>query len=150
MAQVDFYILPDDQPASLQHYVCKLAEQAWLAGQRVLIQTDSANDSQQLDELLWSIRSDSFIPHGIATLEAVDQQQPILISHQKVNDTQFHYVVNISSRPADITPENMPEKSLKIDEILNQNEDRKQTGRQLYKTYRALGYQLQHHTLDNV
>ena len=150
MTQVDFYILPDNQPASLQQYACKLAEQAWLSGQRVLIQTDSASDSRQLDELLWDIRSDSFIPHGIATLEAVDQQQPVLIAHQKVNDLQFDYVLNISSRPADIKPVDQVAQPIKIDEILNQDEQRKQTGRQLYKVYRELGYQLQHHTLNSV
>ncbi|MCW8935315.1 MAG: DNA polymerase III subunit chi [Gammaproteobacteria bacterium] len=144
MISVDFYILPDEQLENLQKYACKLAESNWQSGKRVLIQTDSANDSQSLDNLLWNIREDSFIPHGIATLEPSDQQQPILISHQKINDVNFQSIINLSSRPADLTHDH----SLMIEEILNQDESRKQSGRQNYKTYRESGYTLKHHTLE--
>ena len=146
MAQVDFYILPDDLLSSSQHYACKLAEKNWRQGKRVLMQTNSAEESEQLDNLLWSIKPDSFIPHGIATLEPSDSQQPILISHQKVNQTHFNNIINLSSRPADVN--NID--ALKIDEILNQDEQRKQSGRSNYKIYRELGFQLEHHTLETI
>ena len=144
MPRVDFYILADDQLSSLQQYACRLAEKHWQSGKRVLIQTDSADDSQSLNELLWNVREDSFIPHGIASLEPVDMQQPILISHQKITDTHFQRVINLSSRPSDITEND----ELMIEEILNQNEQRKQSGREHYKIYRELGYTLEHHTLE--
>ncbi len=146
MTCVDFYILPDDQLENLQKYACKLAETNWQLGKRILIQTDNATDSQSLDDLLWAIREDSFIPHGIATLEPSDKQQPILISHQKINDSNFQAVINLSSRPADLSDN----ENLKIDELLNQNEQRKISGRENYKTYRQLGYQLEHHKLESV
>ncbi|HED35506.1 MAG TPA: DNA polymerase III subunit chi [Gammaproteobacteria bacterium] len=165
MTCVNFYILPDEQLSSLQQYACRIAEKNWLSGKRVLIQTDSADDSKQLDELLWNLRPESFIPHGIATHEAQDRQQPILLSHQKVTDSNFQYIINLSSRASDIciepqttdnspdsTPPSIPDtppKELVIDELLNQNEQRKQTGRQHYKIYRDLGYSLKHHTLES-
>ncbi|HEY9200350.1 MAG TPA: DNA polymerase III subunit chi [Gammaproteobacteria bacterium] len=145
MPHVDFYILADSEQASLQQYACKLAQQHWSTGKHVLVQTDSVEDSQQLDELLWNLQADSFIPHGIATLEPVDQQQPILIANQAVNDSRFDVVLNLSSRPCDITE---PDKALQIEEILNQDEQRKQSGRAHYKIYRERGYSLQHHTLQ--
>ena len=145
MITVDFYILPDDQSASLQQYACKLAEQHWKSGKRVLIQTDSVTDSQLVDDLLWNINQHSFIPHGIATLEPVDQQQPVLISHQKVTDPNFQSIINLSSRAADISDND----ELGIEEILNQNEERKQSGRKNYKIYRDSGYTLEHHTLES-
>jgi len=154
MTCVDFYILPDDQLSSLFEYACKLAQKNWQSGNRVLIQTDSAQDSQQLDDLLWNISADSFLPHAIATLEPVDQQQPILISHQKIIDNNFQQVINLSSRPADIQPdsdrnsEQTGNTALRINEILNQDEQRKQASRVNYKTYRELGYTLEHHTLE--
>ncbi len=150
MINVDFYILPDDQLSSLQHYACKLAETHWQSGKRVLIQTDTANDSQLLDSLLWDIRDDSFIPHSIATLEPSDQQQPILISHQKINDKNFQSIINLSSRPADLNNETDSNNHFSIEEVLNQNEQRKQAGRQNYKSYRASGYTLKHHTLESI
>jgi len=165
MTCVNFYILPDDQLSSLQQYACKIAEKNWLSGKRVLIQTDSAEDSRQLDELLWNLRPESFIPHGIATHETSDSQQPILLSHQKIRDNNFQYIINLSSRVSDICNETpvtdnqqnsthsaTPDTSLEglvIDELLNQNEQRKQTGRLHYKIYRDLGYSLKHHTLES-
>ncbi len=143
MINVDFYILPDDQADSLQNYACKLAETHWRSGKRVLIQTDNADDSESLDNYLWNIRDDSFIPHGIATFEPADQQQPILISHQKINDDNFQSIINLSSRPADLN------NGIHIEEILNQDEKRKHAGRQNYKTYRESGYTLKHHTLES-
>lgn len=146
MSSVDFYILPDDKPSSVQDYACKLAEIDWLKGDSVFIQTDSEEETLQIDELLWKLDGDSFIPHGIATLEPSDLQQPILISHQKVNHTHFNSVINLSSRPSGIAGN----AELKIREILNQNEQRKQSGRNNYKTYRSLGYTLEHHTLESI
>lgn len=145
MPHVDFYILADNSQASLQQYACQLVQQHWSPGKRVLIQTDSVDDSEQLDELLWNLQADSFIPHGIATLESIDQQQPVLITHQAVNDSNFHYVINLSSRPCDISE---TDNALQINEILNQDEQRKQSGRMHYKIYREQGYSLQHHTLQ--
>ncbi len=144
MISVDFYILPDDQSDNLQKYACKLAEAHWQSGKRVLIQTDSSGESKLLDNLLWDLRSNSFIPHGIATLEPSDQQQPVLISHQKINSQNFQSIINLSSRPADLS-----NNELGIEEILNQNEQRKQSGRQNYKVYRESGYTLKHHTLES-
>lgn len=145
MSHVDFYILADSNPLSLQQYACRLAQQHWSSGKRILIQTDSVADSQQLDDLLWNLQADSFIPHGVATLEPVDQQQPVLIAHQTVNDSNFDVVLNLSSRPCDISG---TENNLQIEEILNQDEQRKQSGRTHYKIYRERGYSLQHHTLQ--
>ncbi len=147
MGRVDFLILPDDQPHSLQQYACRLAQQHWSTGERVLIQTDNESQSQQLDELLWNLGAESFIPHAVATLEAIDQQQPVLISHQKITDTNFQYIINLSCRPSDILSDSG---AVKIDELLNQDEQRKQCGRKNYKAYRELGYTLKHHTLESV
>ncbi len=151
MINVDFYILPDDQLSSLQNYACKLVEKNWQSGRRVLIQTDSSDESKAVDDLLWNIRADSFIPHGIATLEPTDKQQPVLISHQKINDSNFQSVINLSSRSSDLSLSHLTaDKELKIEEILNQDEQRKQSGRRNYKIYRESGYILEHHTLESI
>lgn len=160
MQHVDFYILGDADLARLQAYACSLASDSWQSGKRVLIQTDSSEQSQLVDSMLWDLHSTAFIPHGIATLEPIDQQQPVLIAHQKITDSEFQHVINLSSRPCDIVSGNNSSGELspgdvndtvaaiKIDEILNQDEQRKQCGRLNYKIYRDLGYTLKHHTVD--
>ena len=49
MTQVDFYILQLGARHNRQGLGCRLAEKAWLQGHRVLIHTDSEQESQQLD-----------------------------------------------------------------------------------------------------
>ncbi len=142
---VDFYILPDNQLISLQQYACRLAESNWQQGQRVLIQTSDASESKQLDELLWNLQENSFIPHGIASLEPVDEQQPILISHQPVNTSTFDTLINLSDQAIEVE---QPTASKKLYEVLNQEEQRKQLARIHYKIYRERGYSLEHHTLE--
>ncbi len=150
MISVDFFILPDDSLASLQRYVCKLAEAHWQENRRTLIQTDDLTQSQSLDDLLWAFKINSFIPHAVATLESVDHQQPILISHQKISNESFESIINISSRPANIPNKTSKRNTLIIKEILNQQEERKISGRQNYKFYRDSGYTLNHHTLETI
>lgn len=145
MAHVNFLILPDQQTASLLQYACKLAEANWQQQLRTLIMTADDQQSHQLDEQLWNLRSDSFIPHAIATLEPCDEQQPILISHQQFAAQNIQRVINISGLPCQLSADD----ALQIDEILNQQEPRKQCARENYKTYRQLGYTLQHHTLES-
>src|SRR5882672_4387346 len=63
MPRVDFYVLEGSEPRPRLVYACRLAEKAFLLEQRVSILTDSAEDAQQLDDLLWTFRDRSFVPH---------------------------------------------------------------------------------------
>jgi len=140
MSRVDFYILPDDSRNRLQLFACRLAEKAWQQGHRILIHTDSAGDSQQLDDLLWTFRDGSFIPHAQQG-SGDDADQPIMISHQDMDPGSFQLLINLSST----TPDN--DRFERIAEILNQEESRKQAGRAHYKIYRERGHELHHHDM---
>lgn len=56
----------------------RLAAKAHASGQRLLV-LGAADDLARLDELLWTERADSFLPHALSgALD--DSQQPILLS----------------------------------------------------------------------
>ena len=139
MTRVDFYILPDDKRNNLQLFACRLAEKAWQQGNRILIRTESMDESRRMDDLLWTFKDGSFIPHAISGNED-DKQQPVLISHQD-DMGSYQLLINLSaSTPADNQFE-------RIAEILNQEPGRKQAGRDHYKHYRDLGLDLHHHQM---
>lgn len=140
MSRVDFYILPDDSADGLQLFACRLAEKAWQQGHRILIRTDSADQSHHLDDLLWVFKDGSFIPHGVAGSEH-DDQQPVVISHQDAPADAFQLLINLSSGAPDSG------QFERIAEILNQDATRKQLGRAHYKVYRDLGHELHHHDM---
>ena len=65
MTEVDFYVLPGNEAAERLQFACRLADKAFRRGHRVYIHTASEAHASEIDELLWSFRSSSFIPHGL-------------------------------------------------------------------------------------
>lgn len=64
--RVDFYVLAGPKPAARLRFACRLAEKAYRLDHRVHLQTGSAAEAEQLDELLWTFRQGSFVPHELA------------------------------------------------------------------------------------
>jgi DNA polymerase III subunit chi len=139
MSRVDFYILPDDSRRALHHFACRLAEKAYNQGQKILIQTESADESRALDDLMWTMQDNNFIPHSISNAASNDDQA-VIISHnnEAVNDVQLF--INLSSMAAQHEFE-------RIAEVLNQQANCKQIGREHYKFYRDSGFELHHHEI---
>ncbi|MCX2802054.1 DNA polymerase III subunit chi [Microbulbifer thermotolerans] len=64
MTRIDFYVLPGDQHRDADIFACRLAEKAYRAGLRVLLAVDDKTRANELDQLLWTFREDSFLPHA--------------------------------------------------------------------------------------
>ena len=78
--RVDFYILETPDPAGRLQFACRLTEKAYGLDNRVYAHTDSAADAQQLDDLLWSFRQESFLPHVRGSAEECDTEGDLLIN----------------------------------------------------------------------
>lgn len=65
MTKVDFYVLPGTTSEARWLFACKLAEKVQRMGMRVLIAVNSEADAKQLDELLWTFKPESFVPHQL-------------------------------------------------------------------------------------
>ena len=65
MTEVDFYILPDEQPEQRSLFACRLADRAFRKGHRVYLHTRDEAGAQALDRLLWEFKPHSFLPHGM-------------------------------------------------------------------------------------
>lgn len=83
MTEIDFYVLPTDNPERRLEFACKLSEKAVARGHRVLIAVDTDAQAETLDECLWSFSNDSFLPHRIITATSTaDPAYPVEISVQ--------------------------------------------------------------------
>ncbi len=60
---------------------CRLCEKAYLQGYRVYLHTTSAEQAQRLDDLLWTFRQGSFVPHTLYPPSDDDAFSPVLIGH---------------------------------------------------------------------
>lgn len=65
MTKIDFYVLPETTSEARWLFACKLAEKVQRMGMRVLIAVASEVEARQLDELLWTFKPESFVPHQL-------------------------------------------------------------------------------------
>lgn len=142
MPRVDFYILPDQLHASLHLFACRLTEKALQQDNRILIHTASLEESQRIDDLLWTFNDDSFIPHALGGDED-EAEHPVVISHDLSKADDFQLLINLSNECA--THISIP----RIAEIVNQEPQRKNMGRDHFKRYREQGFELHHHEIKN-
>ena len=76
MARVDFYILAQSDERARHVLACKLAEKAWRLDNTVYIHTRDRSDAESIDELLWTFRDGSFVPHGLASNQDGTEASP--------------------------------------------------------------------------
>lgn len=65
MAKVDFYQLSSASRQNRNIFLCKLIEKVYLRKHQLYIHCQDQQEAQLLDELLWTYRDTSFIPHNL-------------------------------------------------------------------------------------
>ncbi|MED5461998.1 MAG: DNA polymerase III subunit chi, partial [Pseudomonadota bacterium] len=65
MARVDFYILQTSGELARQQFACRLAEKAYKLDNRIHIHVSEPEAAARLDDLLWTFRGGSFVPHEL-------------------------------------------------------------------------------------
>lgn len=141
MTQVDFYIVTSSAPDARERFACRLAEKAWHAGYRIFIHTESEFDAHRMNELLWTFRPDSFLPHG-RPAEPGNERLPVLIGSGNKPPTPFDVLINLGrSVPAyfDMFP--------RVAEIVSAEETTRNLARERYRVYRDQGCALRSHSM---
>jgi len=134
VAEVSFYILPSESLQDRYLFACKLIEKAYRSGSFCYVLTDSAEQSRIIDDLLWTFRAGSFIPHQIYTGEPPDIEKVILIGSLNAPEHWQKILFNLSSRYPDVGPQ-----TERILEILDNSETTKEAGRNRYRQYQQSG-----------
>ena len=132
MTQVEFYILENDQ--SREMIACHLVEKAWQQQHRVHIHTESAAQAKKLDEMLWSFSDDSFIPHEIGS----HNEKLATVSIDHAADPVCHeMLINLAAEvPVFFS------RFERVTEIIDDDPQHKESGRERYRFYRDRGYEL--------
>jgi DNA polymerase-3 subunit chi len=142
MTRIDFYISKDKHPGARQKLACKLIEKAYKLGHHIYVHTDSDQKASELDELLWTFRDGSFVPHH--KLPATeDQNSPVLIGHANEPGGEHDVLINL----ADEVP-NFFSRFERVAELVDDNPENKTRGRDRFRFYRDRGYELKTHELS--
>lgn len=131
--RVDFYVLSTTAAYGL--LACRLLEKAYLRGHRVFVHCQTAKAASSLDELLWTFKPDSFIPHCLQDDESKTAHSPIQLGYGPQEPQGFNDIlINLA--------EAIPTFYInfqRIIEIVEADEPAKLRGRDHFRCYRNAG-----------
>ncbi len=140
MAQVDFYVLSQSGEQARQVFACKLAEKAWRLNNSVHIRTGTRADAETLDNLLWTFRDGSFVPHFL--VGAGHAEAPIAIGCSDDPIEPRDLLINL----ADDIPASA-EAFPRIAELVSSDAECRRLSRKRFAAYRDQGHELNTHML---
>ena len=139
--RVDFYSTTDARPEAAARLLCRVIEKAYKQGLTLYVHTGTPRRARFVDDLLWTFRDSSFVPHA-----CIDGGQPasapVRIGSGDIIADGADVLVNLSeqvplpmqgfARVVDAAPGGEPGLS---------------AGRQRYRWYAQQPVELQHHRL---
>jgi DNA polymerase-3 subunit chi len=131
--RIDFYVLPDYQEKGRALLACRLADQAYGLGRTVYLFASSDAQAAMLDDLLWTFRQDSFIPHERYPLIGAEDS-PVLIGTASPAAVVAQVLINYTN----VLPESF-ERFERVVELVDQHPDVLAQSRARFKQYRERG-----------
>ena len=142
MARVDFYVLECADERSRFTLACKLAEKAYRLKHSVYIHAKSRDDAERLNELLWTFRDGSFVPHGLIGANAETERAPVMIGCEPDGVESRDLLINLCDEiPA--FAESFP----RVAELVTSEENCRLLSRKRFAEYRDKGHAIQTHKL---
>ncbi|MEH6583545.1 MAG: DNA polymerase III subunit chi [Halioglobus sp.] len=139
MTRVGFYVIQNNDVQQRLHIAARLADKAFQQGMSIYINADSEDQARQLDELLWSFRPGSFLPHGITGME---HSEKIAIGWGQEPGNHNDLLINLQ---LGIPP--FFGRFNRVAEVVTQDPKSLASLRESWSYYKARGYQLDKHDL---
>ncbi len=133
MPRVDFYVLLDQRANGRALLACRLVDKAYSLGHAVYVLAGSEAQAEALDDLLWTFRQDSFIPHERYPLTG-EENSPVLIGTVLPTEATAQVLINFTDR----LPEGF-ERYERVVELVDQTPEVLTQSRERFKQYRERG-----------
>ena len=141
MPRADFYLIAKDrfraQPLRL---VCELARKAHDAGLWTLVLARDAAQAEQLDDLLWDMGDEVFIPHQIAGTDMDEEEAAVLIATPDLDVPLRPLVINLRDAAVDGTFD-------RVLEVVPADPEARGPLRERWKHYQARGLDVNKHDM---
>ncbi|RMG57072.1 MAG: DNA polymerase III subunit chi [Gammaproteobacteria bacterium] len=140
MTRVDFYILERHPDHGRELLACRIAEKAVGRGLRVHVHVDDAAQGERLDQLMWTFRDGSFLPHAIG--DGSEAETPVSI-HHAVEPVGHEVLINLAREvPVFFS------RFERVAEVIDSQPDTREAGRERFRFYRERGYALETHRIE--
>lgn len=139
-SRVDIYLLESNDPAVRRVTACRLIEKIYRQGLTLFAHVVDEEELQRFDDLLWTFRQGSFVPHE--PFSPGKGESPVLIGSGGQVPGGQDVLLNLGVNAPDGY-----EKYPRIAEIVDQDPSIRSAGRVRYKQYQAQGMEIQTHQL---
>jgi DNA polymerase-3 subunit chi len=140
-ARADFYLIVGErfraQPLLL---VAKLAQKAFAGGQPTLVLARDQAQAEALDDQLWDMGEDEFIPHQIAGSDEDDAEADVLIVPPGVDTPMRPLVINLRDEP-------VAGDFVRVLEVVPADESARGPLRERWRQYQARGLVVNKHDM---
>ena len=144
MPKIDFYILPDANTHARLQLACRLAEKAYKQKHRIYFHAENIDMAHQLDEMLWTYRDDSFLPHNLYG-DGPDPAPPIQIGFDAIPEKHRDILINLHPQ----IPE-FHRQFARILELISNDPTAQTLGRERFRLYRTNGFDINTHKLQTI
>jgi DNA polymerase-3 subunit chi len=142
LPRVSFYVLEAAEPRARLGYACRLTEKVYKLRQRVHAVTDSADAARELDDLLWTFRQGSFVPHEILAAGTAPDA-PVSIGAPDQEPPAADLLINLAAGvPAFYA------RFARIAEIIDGDEQSRRLGRDRHRYYQQQGIEPETHRVS--
>ena len=139
MTRVGFYVVQSAGAGERLQVAVRLADKAFNQGHRIFINAADEAQARELDELLWSYRPASFLPHG---LHGSGDDSDVAIGWGQDPGEHNDLLINLQLEiPAFFS------RFARVAEVVTQDEQSLAALRCSWTFYRDRGYQLEKHDL---
>lgn len=135
--EISFYVLASHTGQQRLLYACKLIEKAYRTQHYPFVLLDDPQQAEQLDQLLWTFRAGSFVPHERYANQAPELPQTVLIGSEPVPSEWRTVLLNLNPHCATEL-----QGCQRLLEIVNADPQLKHEGRERYRQYKQAGYSI--------
>ncbi|KLJ02399.1 DNA polymerase III subunit chi [Luteimonas sp. FCS-9] len=139
--RADFYLIAKprfrDEPLRL---VCELVRKAYAAQQWTLVLARDMAQAEMLDDMLWDMGEDAYIPHQIAGTDDEDDEAPVLIAAPGADTPMRALVINLRDAAVDGGFE-------RVLEVVPADDSAREPLRERWRHYKAAGLEVSKHDM---
>jgi DNA polymerase III subunit chi len=134
MTKVDFYTGSQDKLRT----ACQLSHKAMQSGVRTVISLPDAASRETLDKLLWHYPATAFIPHCLNDAKEAEQM-PVVLNHGGDKFPHHELLISLHNECSPFFS-----RFERVIEIVGNDKEDSNRGRERFKFYRDRGYELRH------
>lgn len=139
MTRVGFYVVQAADQAQRLQVAVRLADKAFQQGHKIFINAVDEAQARTLDDLLWTYRPSSFLPHG---LHGEEQSDTIAIGWGQEPQGHNDLLINLQ-----LEIPGFFSRFRRVAEVVTQDASSLEALRRSWTFYKERGYQLEKHDL---